>query len=225
MISAYLRAVWTIARKDLLLEARNKRSVNSAFVFAALVVVVLAFVFAESTESHDVVARASLWIALVFAGTVGMTRAVAVEGENGALSGLMLAPVDRSAIYLGKVLSTTLVVTAVGVATLAFVAVFLDYGFDLATVATLLFVLPLGALGFCAVGVLLSTLLLDSELRESLLPVLLIPLVIPVILAGIQLSRTAAPVGETSSWLTILVTYDALVVLTGWVTFDYVVEE
>lgn len=223
MTLAYPRVVLAVARKDLLLEARTKRSLASAVVFASLVVVVFAFVFGQALDSPAVVATGGLWLALVFAGTVGMTRAIAVEGERSALDGLLLAPVDRSAVYLGKVLSTCAFVTTVGLLSLAFVTVFLDYGFGVATLARLAVVLPLAALGFCAVGVLLSVVLLESPLQGSLLPVLLVPLVIPVVLAGIELTAPR-PGTDTTTWFQLLLIYDALMVLTGWVTFDYAVE-
>jgi len=215
----YLRAVAAVARKDLVLELRDKRNVSSTLVFALLIVVVFAFVFGQEGDA-GIVARGALWIAVVFAGTVGVTRAITTEGENRAVEGLMLAPVDRSAVYLGKVVSTTVFVTVVGWLSLVFVGVFLDHAFGSAFVPVAL-VVPLGAVGFCAVGVLLAFVTLESPLQESVLPVLLVPLVVPVILAGVELSLNPGD----GDWLRLLVIYDGLVLVTGWATFDYVIEE
>jgi len=203
----------------------RKRTINSAFVFALLVVVVFSFVFGEGVGEREVLARGALWIAVVFGGVVGMSHAVAREGQNGAMDGLLLAPVDRSAIYLGKVLSSTAFVGLLGVSSLGFVVVFLDYSFPIETVPTLFAVIALAAVGFSAVGVLLSVLMLQSGLQESLLPVLLIPLVVPILLSGTELTQPSLSTPMTSAWLRILVTYDALMLVAGWMTFEYVVDE
>lgn len=223
-LGRYVRVVYEVARKDLLVEARSKRTINAAFVFALLIVVVFSFVFGEQVGSRDVLARGALWIAVVFGGVVGMSHAVAREGRNGALDGLLLAPVDRSAVYLGKVVSSTVFVAIVGVLSTGFVVVFLDYAFPLDTLSTLLVVVFLAAAGFSSVGVLVSVLMLHSGLRESLLPVLLIPLVVPILLAGTELTRPALSAPMTSAWFRILVTYDGLMLVAGWMTFEYVVE-
>lgn len=225
MTGRYLRTVYEVARKDLLVETRSKQTVNSAFVFSLLVIVVFSFVFGEDVGSREALARGALWIAVVFGGVVGMSHAVALEGQNGAIDGLLLAPVDRSAVYLGKVLSTTVFVTGIGLLSLVFVVVFLEYSFEPAALSTLLSVVPLAALGLSAVGVLLSVLMLHSQLQESLLPVLLIPLVVPVLLAGTALTQPDLSDGMTTAWFRVLLAYDGLMLLAGWMTFEYVVEE
>lgn len=221
----YFRVVYVIARKDLLVESRSKQTLNAAFVFAFLIIVVFSFVFGEEVANRDVLARGALWLAVVFGGAVGMSHAVALEGRNEAIAGLLLAPVDRSAIYLGKVASSTVFITGIGLLSLGFVVVFLDYSFDVGALSTLLSVIVLVAVGFSAVGVLLSILMLHSQLQESLLPVLLVPLVIPIILSGTALTQPELPEDMTRAWLQILLAYDLLVVLAGWMTFEYVVEE
>lgn len=223
MIREYLRVAAAIAHKDLLLELRSKRRVNGAAVLALLIVVVFSFVFVRAVENQAAIARGGLWIALVFAAMLGLTRGLAIEEANAAIEGLMLAPVDRSAIYLGKVCSSTVFVTIIGWLNLAAVSVFLDSPFSLAILGQLLAVFPLAALGFSAVGVLLTMLTLNSQLQESVLPVLLVPLVIPVILAGIELTQSASGPGA-AGWLRILLVYDGLILLTGWMSFEFVLE-
>ena len=220
----YLRVIYEVARKDLIVESRSKQTLNAAFVFALLVIVVFSFVFGEQVDGRDVLARGALWLAVVFGGAVGMSHAIAIEGKNEAIDGLLLTPVDRSAIYLGKVVSATVFIAGIAILSLGFVVVFLDYTFGLETLVTIALVVPLAAFGFSAVGVLLSILMLHSQLQESLLPVLLIPLVVPIILAGTALTQPDLADDMTSAWLQILVVYDLLVVLAGWMTFDYVVE-
>jgi len=224
MSRRYLRVVYEVARKDLLVESRSKQTINAAFVFSLLIIVVFSFVFGEVVGDREVLARGALWLAVVFGGAVGMSHAVALEGDNGAIHGLLLAPVDRSAIYLGKVLSSTVLIVAIGLLSLTFVVVFLDYAFEPGILSTLIVVIVLASLGFSAVGVLLSILMLHSDLQESLLPVLLVPLVIPIILAGTELTRPGLAGEMASAWLTILLAYNLMVLIAGWMTFEYVVE-
>ncbi|MFD1632171.1 heme exporter protein CcmB [Haloplanus ruber] len=219
----YLRVVREVARKDLLLELRGKRRFNGAGVLALLIVVVFSFAFVRQVESGAVVGRGSLWIALVFGAMLALSRGIATEETNAAIEGLLLAPVDRSAVYLGKVCSATVFVTVIGWTTLVGVTIFLNAPFPPAVIGRLLVVFPLAALGFAAAGVLLTSLTLNSRLRESLLPVLLLPLVIPVVLAGMELTRATGPF-LASGWFRILLVYDALVAFAGWLSFEFVVE-
>jgi heme exporter protein B len=224
MIRQYLRVVRAIAAKDLLLEARGKRRANGAAVLALLIVVIFSFVFVRRVDEQAVIARGGLWIALVFATTLALSRGIAVEDDNAAIEGLMLAPVDRSAIYLGKVCSSAVFVTAIGWVTLVAVTVFLGTPFEPAVLVQLALVFPLAALGFSAAGVLLTALTLNSQVNESLLPVLLVPLVVPVILAGIELTSLAGGPFWLSDWFRILLVYDGTVIVTGWVSFEFVIE-
>lgn len=221
----YLRAAWEVARKDVVLEFRSKRVVNTAVVFALLVVVTFAFSFANSFTDLATVGRGALWIAFVFAGTLSVTQSGELESRDAAVDGLMLAPVDRSAIYVGKVASNTAFVAAVELLTLAFVSVFLGYVPPAGALPTLIGVVLLASLGFSAVGVVLSMLAATSQVRELLLPALLVPLVVPVLLAGVSLTRaleSGAPLGQ---WLRLLLAYDGILLLAGLMTFEYVLEE
>jgi heme exporter protein B len=224
-VSDYLRAVYAVARKDILLELRTKRVVNTSVVFALLVVVTFAFSFVRSMERPATVGRAALWVAFLFAGTIGVMQSATVEERDAALEGLMLAPIDRSSIYLGKVVSNAVFVLAVELLTLGSVVVFLDYAPPVAAVPTLVAVVALASVGFAAAGVVLSVLASKSGFRELLLPVVLLPVVLPVLLAGIELTRAVTDGTPVGSWLQLLAVYDGILLLTGVVTFEYLVEE
>ena len=221
----YLRVAGEIARKDLVLELRSKRVLSTAVVFALLVVVTFAFSFAKSFTDLAAVGHGALWISFVFAGTLSVTQSGELESRDGAVDGLMLVPVDRSAIYVGKVASNTTFVTGVELLTLAFVSVFLGYAPPLAVLPTLVGVVVLASLGFSAVGVVLSMLTAKSQVRELLLPALLIPLTVPVLLAGVELTRALTGGGVLDQWLRLLVAYDGILLLAGLMTFEYVLEE
>ncbi|SIR65507.1 heme exporter protein CcmB [Natronorubrum thiooxidans] len=220
----YNRVVLEVVRKDLLLELRSKQVLNTAVVFALLVVVIFAFSFARSFTDVGVVGSGALWIAFVFAGTFGVSQSATAETADAGLDGLLLLPVDRSAIYVGKVLSNTVFTTAVAVITFVCTVIFLEFTVPLDVVPILLVVFVLAAFGFTSTGVLIATMTARARLRELLLPLLLVPLVVPVLLAGVELTRVLTEGYVTWQWLQLLLVYDGLLFLTGLVTFEYVVE-
>lgn len=224
-MTGFLTAVYEIVRKDLVVEVRTKQVTTTATVFALLVVLTFAFSFVKTFADPRLVGRGALWIAFVFAGTLGATKTVGMEARNGALEGLLLAPVDRSAIYVGKVISTAVFVIIVDLVTLGAAIVFLGYAPAPTTLVPLVGVLVVAALGFSAVAVVVSTLTHRSELDELVLPVLLVPLVVPVLLAGVELTDAFAAGRPTGAWLRLLVAYAGVLFLAGIATFDFVVEE
>lgn len=221
----YLAAVSLVLRKDLLVEARTKQVTTTAVVFSLLVVLTFAFGFVKTFENPRIVGRGALWISFVFAGTLGVTKTAAIENRNAAFDGLLLAPVDRSAVYVGKVLSTALFVLSVDLVTLGATVVFLGYSPAPSTVPPLVGVLAVAAFGFSAVGVVVSMLTVRSNLDELALPVLLVPLVVPVLLAGVELTDALATGEPAGTWLRVLCAYAGILFLAGLATFEYVVEE
>ena len=222
---SFLAAVSRIVRKDLRIESRSRRVTTTMAMFALLIVLAFAFSFVKTFRNPAVLGRGALWIAFVFGGTLGVTKTATVEDDDAALDGLLLAPVDRSTIYLGKVTSTSLFVFAVNVLTLGATAVLLGYAPTLRTALALLGVLAVAAVGFAAVGVVVATLTTRAGLDELALPLLLVPLVVPVLLAGVELTAALTAGAPTGSWLRLLVIYTAVLLLAGLATFDFVVEE
>ncbi|WP_458185597.1 heme exporter protein CcmB [Haladaptatus sp. NG-WS-4] len=222
--STFFRIAAEVARKDFVVELRSKRVSNTALAFALLVVVIFAFSFAQSFVDLGTIGSGALWIAFVFAGTFAVIQGAVVEEQDAALDGLLLAPVDRSAIYVGKVASSTLFIAVVELFTLGFVGLFLDYTPPVSTLPMLVGVIAAASFGFSAAGVVLSLLTVKSQLRELLLPLLLVPLVVPVLLAGISLTRTLTTGADGGSWFVLLFAYDGVLFLAGFVTFEYVVE-
>ncbi|EMA46878.1 ABC-type transport system permease protein 1 (heme exporter protein B) [Halococcus morrhuae DSM 1307] len=150
---------------------------------------------------------------------------MAVEDENDALTGLLLAPVDRSAVYIGKVLSTTMFVLAVDLVTLGAAVVLLGYPIAATMVLPLVGVLAVAAFGFSAVGVVVATLTVRSGLGQLAIPILLVPLVVPVLLSGVELTAALASGAPTGGWLRVLAAYAGILFLAGLATFEFVVEE
>jgi heme exporter protein B len=210
----YFRDVGTLARKDLVLELRARDTLPAMLVFVVSTLVVFHFVLPGDTS--DLAAAGLLWVALIFTALLGLSRAFAAEGEQGVIDGLVLAPSDRSAIWLGKALS---ILVFLGLAELVALPAFaLFFGaVDGALVAGVV----LADLGIAAVGTLLAAMATASRSRELLLPLLFLPLAIPIVVGGVGASVTDDP----GRYVGFLALYDALFAIICWASFEYVVTE
>jgi heme exporter protein B len=219
--------VVTIFQKDLLSEWRGKEMISSMLVFGLLVIVVFSFPFEPDTEETARLMPGLLWIAMGFAAVLGLNRSFSGELRLGALQGLLLAPMDRSAIYLGKLLGNlTFMLLADGILLLCFAVL---YNFSvLPILGRLLLVVFLGTAGFAIVGTLFSAIALNTRMSEVLLPILQLPITVPLMIAAIEataaLSRPAE-IGSYAGWLQMLIAFDIIFfVLCLWL-FEFVIEE
>lgn len=221
-----LRPVAALVWKDLLLELRSRDIVLSALVFGFLVVVVFNFALKVSTERVTELAPGILWVAFAFAGTLAMSRAFVREREQGGLEGLLLAPVSRDAIFLGKVAVSFLYMLVIEAALLPVFAALLNFtGFTLTLAAAIL----LATLGFATVGTLFSAIAVQTRSREVMLPVLFFPIILPVLIGAVEISGAAIGSGPESGvvtrWLPLLAVFDAVfLVICPWI-FSIIVEE
>jgi heme exporter protein B len=210
----YFADVGALARKDLLLELRARDTLPAMLLFVVSTLVVFHFVL--PADSSDLAATGLLWVALLFTALLGLSRSFAAEREQGVIDGLVLAPSDRSAIWLGKALS---------------ILAFLGLAEVIALPAYALFFKPVGAalvggvvladVGIAAVGTLLAAMATASRARELLLPLLFLPLAIPIVIGGVGASVS----GEPARYLGLLGLYDALFAIICWASFEYVVTE
>jgi len=222
---AYLRKASTIAGKDLLTEWRGREILSATLIFSLLVFVIFNFAFQMRRVDLPALAPGMLWVAFTFAGTLGLNRSFAVEKDRGSLEGLMLAPVDRSAIYLGKMLANLVLMLLAEAMLLPLFAVLFNMPFT--QVVTILPVVLLGTIGFVAVGTLLAAVAMHTRAREVMLPVLLFPTLIPVVIAAVQATGNVLrgqPLSALTSELAILVAYDAILFVVAWLSFEYVIE-
>ncbi len=213
-MSGYLGDVAALARKDLLLELRSRDTVPALLLFVVSSLVV--FRFALPGDAGDLAAAGLLWIAVLFTALLALTRAFVAEREQRVLDGLVLAPCDRSAIWLGKGVSILVFLALAELVALPAFALFFA-PIDGATVAAFV----LADLGIAAVGTLLAAMAAASRARELLLPLLFLPLVIPIVVGGV--GATVEP--DPGRYLAFLGLYDALFAILAWATFDYVVAE
>jgi heme exporter protein B len=212
-MSRYFADVAVLARKDLKLELRARSTVPAMLLFVVATLVV--FHFALPANSSELAAKGMLWIAIVFTALLGLTRAFVAEREQRLIDGLLLAPCDRSAIWLAKSLSVLGFLVVAELVALPAFALFFS-GIDRATVAGVL----LADLGICAVGTVLAAMAVAGRARELLLPLLFLPLAIPVVVGGV-----GASAGAGGKYLAFLALYDAVFVLLAWGSFEYVVAE
>jgi heme exporter protein B len=209
----YFADVLALARKDLVLELRGREVLPAMalFVLSALTV----FHFALPASSSELAAKGLLWVAIVFTALVGLGRAFVVEREHGVIDGLVLAPCDRSAIWLGKGIAVFGFLAAVEVIALPAFALFFS-GVGARTVAGV----ALADVGICAVGTFVAATAASSRTRELVLPLLFLPLVIPVVIGGV-----GASVSGGGRYLGFLALYDAVFAIICWASFEYVVTE
>ena len=219
--------MWTLIRKDLQIELRTKETVASLLLLALLILVVLSFAFDPTSELRGEAAPGALWVAVIFSSALGLNRSFLAERDNDCLQGLLLCPVDRGTIYLAKVISNFVVMMT---ALLAIVPIFVFF-FNVPVAAGLLGVvlsLALGVAGFAAVGTLFAAMTVRTRSREVLLPLLLLPLVVPIFIAGVKVTErllAGKPLGELAFWLHWMIGFDWLFLVVGWWVFEYAVEE
>ncbi len=223
----YVNKIGAIVWKDIVAELRTKEMFSAMFVFAVLVIVVFNFAFNLRVSGARVreVAPGALWVAFAFAGILGLNRAFVAERDRGCLEGLLLAPVDHTAIYFGKMASTVLFMLAVEAMMLpVFTAFFGVNLFDWRLVV----VIVLGTLGFAGVGTLLSAMTAQTRAREVLLPILLLPVAAPVLIFAVNATAgilDGLPTSEIMVWLQLLLAFDIIFPAVAFMTFDYVVKE
>jgi len=211
---SYLADVGALARKDLRLELRARDTLPAMLLFVVSTLVVFHFTLPQNASR--LAAFGLLWVALIFTALLGLTRCFAAEREQDVLDGLVLAPSDRSAIWLGKAIAMLAFLVAAEVVALPAFALFFDPGIDGRTLAGV----ALADLGICTVGTLLAGMAAASRARELLLPLLFLPLAIPIVIGGV-----GASVNGGARYVEFLVLYDAIFAIISWASFEYVVTE
>lgn len=219
----FARVVWLVLRKDLTVEVRSLEIAYTTLFFAVSCVLVFAFALVREGRAPEEGAAGILWIAIAFAGTLALGRAFERERQSETLRALLLAPAGRPAIYVGKLLGIVALLIAaevvlVPLVALLFQAPLLGHPFWLAAV------LLTGTLGFAAVGTLFAAMLVRARSRDVLLPVLLYPITVPVIIAGVRataaLLQPELEAALVRFWIALLVSFDVVFVTLALWTFE-----
>ena len=222
---SYLRKVLAIVQKDVAVELRTKEILSSMFIFALQVIVIFSFALEMRIENVRQVTPGVLWVTFIFTGTLGLNRSFAREKDKGCLEGLLLCPVDRSAIYFGKLLGNAIFM-------LIMEAIILPIFLVLFNVSlfqpALILIIVLGTIGYAGVGTLLAAMAAHTRAREVMLPILLFPIMVPAMIAAVKATGgivDGQELSEIAHWVRLLVAFDVIFLAISFMTFDFVVEE
>jgi heme exporter protein B len=223
----FLKTFFWIVKKDSLTEARTLESVATTVVLALLILLICGFAFGPVFGDLDKVAAGIIWIAIVFSGTLGLSRMFAAERENGCFRALLMSPTNKGAIYLAKVTSVLGLLLVVEVVLLPSFAVLFDYPVFRLPGPTLLCFL-LGSIGFAAVGTMMATISSGMKRQEMLLSIVLFPLMVPVLISAVRSTgqlMAGSSFGDVANWVRMLVVYDLIFLVACFMIYDFVMEE
>jgi len=227
MMNQFMRQVAAIVWKDFTVELKTRELFVSMFIFAVLVILIFIFSVDLSIVKANEVGPGILWVAILFAGTIGLNRSFMLEKENQCIQGLMLAPIDRSVIYFGKMLSNLAFLLIMEAFLLPVFMIF--FNIDLIShLFPLLFVILIGTIGFSALGTLLSSLSANLKTRDIMLPILLYPMMVPIAIGSVKMtSQVLAGEGLSSvmNWVGLTLCFDVIFIGVSIMTIDYILEE
>ena len=223
----FLNQVSAILWKDILTEFRTKDALTSMLLFGLLVILMFHFAFEPDSLDTEKYGPGLLWVTFIFAGMLGMNRTFVTERENDNLQGLMMAPVNWGAIYLGKMLSNLLFMLIAETIILFCFSIFFNVDIlpRLGWVSVITF---LGTLGFASAGTILSAISINTRMSEVMLPILFLPVALPAILGAVESTAAALtdpPGAALGFWLKFLIVYDIIFITLPLLLFDYVLEE
>jgi heme exporter protein B len=222
-----LDILWTLFRKDLRIEWRQRETLASICVFGVLVVLLFNFAFTPAGEESLRLLPGLLWIAFAFAGILGFNRSFAAERQNACLDGLRLAPIEPGLIYLAKMLSSLVFLAIAEVVIIFATALWYNFSF-VPSIKWFVSIVFLGTLGYVGVGVTFGAVAANTRMREVMLPVLQFPVVVPVFIAAIE-ATSGALRGEASSefagWVHLLIVFGVIFIVLSFLLFEYVLEE
>jgi heme exporter protein B len=224
MQTPFFRVVYSIVVKDLQAEFRSRELLSLMVIFALLSLLIFSFALELDRIAREESISGVLWVTVAFASIIGLNRSLTIEREQGNLDAMLIAPIHRAAIFVGKMAGNFLFALIVGALLVPIAA--LLYNVPLLS-AWLAIVLLLGTLGLSAVGTLLATMTAQTRTRESLLPVVMLPLALPVVLTAVRATTgilSAQPSADWLGWLQLLAFVDAAYFAACFVMFEFVVE-
>jgi len=221
-----MRGALAILAKDLRIEWRTRESLASVFVLGVLLLVVLVVAHDPAPEAAPALVPAVLWVSFVFTGLVGIQRGFLLERENDCLAGLLSAPLDPADIYAGKLAANVVLLTVTQAVVVPLAGLFLHA--DLwAVLPGLLVVLGLGNVGFAALATLFAAVAVRTRARETLMPLLLLPFLVPLLIGAVQATQAvlAGGLGGAREAVAVLIAFDVIFAVAGWLLFAYVARD
>lgn len=225
MRTGFLSQVSALLWKDLVLEFRTRELLGGMALFSLLVLLVFNFAFDLRVDNLAGVAPGVLWVAFTFAGVLGLGRSFVAEKDRGALDGLLLAPIDRGAIYLAKLIANVIFMGIVEAVCLPVFTAFFNYG---SISLDILVIALLGTIGFSAIGTLFSAMTTNLRARDVMLPLLVFPICVPVVIAAVEataLAFSGGLAGNQLRWIALLAAFDLIFGILCFAIFEFVVEE
>jgi heme exporter protein B len=223
-MSLFVKQVFALIRKDILQELRTRESITAMLVFAVMAIVMFNFALRLRVDSFLPLTPGILWVTLVFAGTLGLSRSMSSEQINQCMDGLLLAPADRSVIFLGKAITNALFTLAVSVILIPIMAILFDESLMQPGVWLVVF---LGVIGYAGAGTLIATMAASTRAREVFLPILLFPLALPLLVAAVIATSgflDRLPLDEFVSWIGVEVAFLVIFWTAGTLLFEFLVE-
>lgn len=224
MKTPFFKVVFAIIRKDLRAELRSRDLVGAMGLFALLSVLIFSFALELDNIARQSVVTGVLWVTIVFSSILGLNRSLAQEQDQGNMYAMLLAPIDRNAIYFGKMVGNFLFTVIIGLILLPVMTVLYNITLtQLELVATLIF----GVLGISIVGTLLATMTVQTRARETLLPIVMLPIILPILIAVIRASSGIISGNTTdswTSWLQLVIFIDVIYATLSFLLFAYIIE-
>ena len=220
----YLKVIWTVFIKDIILEARNKDIILAVFVFSALVVITFSFALDPTPSLVAVVAPGILWISFIFGGILGLTRSFAMEKESGGVQSMLLSPCSRDALFFGKMLANAFFMIVVEIIIFPVFVVLFDLSMYL---PGFILVSVLATFGISAIGTVCSAMAVNTRSREVMLPILFLPVVLPLMVAAVECTSALITIGEMDGltlWIPFLMAFDAIFLVVCPFAFCRIVE-
>ena len=222
----YFKALFTIVKKDVLMEMRTKEVVNASLVFAILLVIVFSFIMEPGSEVEKKIAGGIFRMAVTFSGILGLNKTMMSELEGGNFEALMLAPVDKSAIFFGKVISNMLVLILLEIILIPLFLVF--YSINIVSHPLMIAVIFLATYGYALVGTLFSMISVRTNSREIMLPLLLLPIMIPILIAAILSTNifiSGSDIAYSYNWIKLTAVFDIIFTAVIFGIFSAIIEE
>lgn len=222
----YFKAVLAILKKDILMEIRTKETINATLVFSILITIVFSFISEPGSKTEQAVAGGIFWMAVTFSGILGLNKTMMSEIQGGNFEALMLAPIDRSAIFFGKVISNFLFLTILEIILVPLFLVF--YNVNLVSHWLMVVIILLATYGYSVTGTLFSMISVRTKTREIMLPLLMLPILVPVIIAAILSTNIFLFNQEITycyNWIKLIAVFDIIFTAVIFAIFSAVIEE
>lgn len=225
----FLSAVWAVVWKDLRIEGRTRQTISVMVMFSLATIIMFNFALGAVLDAARNVATGLLWVTVLLAAILGLNRSLALDRENQVFDAMLIAPIPRTALYFGKVLSITLFTLLLDLILVILFTVFFNKPFYQWQI---ILVLVLGTIGYIAAGVLITSMTIQTRTREVLLPVLLLPVSLPLVLPAAAVTATYISMADFGgpAWsdvqgpILLVLAYDLLMLAVGFLTYRFVVE-